>query len=869
MKILPAEMPISSDTNTKGRLNFGYQSIVWGPKIYSFEYLLESLRSAGFKAIEIAQRYDDLFLVGRNTPIKGINELLRILDQFDIELLGLVGGSLEERVTFLESYRDFYLYVENCIGLECQKAMKDGYKLALHPHIFTSIHDLGDAIRILSTHNHEKFKLIFDTAHLYIAGDDPEIAIEHIDLEKIEVIHLKDWSAEFGRFSHRYSRGFTELGTGDINIASFLNKLLKLKFKNWIVIEQDYSRIKPTQSIYNSAKWLHEAGYMDDAPILAKEPNSTYPVSIQSNIKGFTPNLIVKFLEELNNSQNEYIDSCHKIISTAFLNLTGAKLVEIWSYSGSQDVLGLESAVPLPLSEDSFNLSCERSLMGLCKTRKTITRFSLLNDLPDGRYLHNAKLVSEFMISHMVSIPILNPWNFNHINSFVNLYFDCDKTAILDDDLFELSKYVAYSINSVLSDKCTSAMARSNLLAGQVKNVSEYIIKIKDLILDLIPCQGMSLFLVNDLGDRLELEFSTDIMWTEFKGNRQFYRLGEGFTGKVWQKGEPQLLSISKKNKSTRYLSKEIVENDDVSKLLFFPISDSKRNVLGVLRCRNKLQFKGAVVNFTDDDVAILEAVFNAAAPHLRELLGEDRRRRSLGRLTHELKSPIVAIRAASQAMKMTEGYKKIFQRDYPEYIWSWSEMMRRLYGNADILRYTEKILPLEISPTSIKHQIIAPAVQQIRIMIDKHNLKRRKIAYGDFAGIPMLNVDPEQFQQVAFNLLSNAIKYRRNDVLDFRVFIQGYIQNDKIVIKFIDHGVGFEQDMEEIVFEEGIRGRKARKLDAHGQGLGLWIVRRIIVAHGGHVQVTNLKDPTEITIYLPISLRVKRRKSIRSLRNY
>ena len=120
------------------------------------------------------------------------------------------------------------------------------------------------------------------------------------------------------------------------------------------------------------------------------------------------------------------------------------------------------------------------------------------------------------------------------------------------------------------------------------------------------------------------------------------------------------------------------------------------------------------------------------------------------------------------------------------------------------------------------------------------------------FRGFPRLWLDRNRFQQVMFNLLSNAIKYAFDDPRAFAVQIDGAIEPTGFVIWFRDWGPGIKAGTESKVFEEGFRGEGAIGKNVTGQGLGLWIVRQIVEKHGGAIEVTSIKQPTEFTIQLP-----------------
>jgi len=235
----------------------------------------------------------------------------------------------------------------------------------------------------------------------------------------------------------------------------------------------------------------------------------------------------------------------------------------------------------------------------------------------------------------------------------------------------------------------------------------------------------------------------------------------------------------------------------------------------------------------------------------------QERREKELGRLTHELKVPLVAIRGAAEFIIRTPGIKNIFDYDYPGDILSWIELMGRLIDNADRARYSDEKIEVKAKPIYLLREVIAPSIKQVRLLLDERGFCRHNITYehSHFEQIPKLWLDRNQFQQVTFNLLSNAIKYAYDDPDAFSVEIDAAYSGKQFLILFRDWGPGIEAGMEEIVFEEGTRGENAFKMNVAGQGLGLWVVRQVVERHGGVIKVTNLQLPTEFTIFLPNSL--------------
>ncbi|HTN52872.1 MAG TPA: HAMP domain-containing sensor histidine kinase, partial [Anaeromyxobacter sp.] len=108
--------------------------------------------------------------------------------------------------------------------------------------------------------------------------------------------------------------------------------------------------------------------------------------------------------------------------------------------------------------------------------------------------------------------------------------------------------------------------------------------------------------------------------------------------------------------------------------------------------------------------------------------------------------------------------------------------------------------------------------------------------------------IDPGRLDQVLVNLLSNALKYGRGGPVELRVEGRG----DRAVISVKDRGIGIAQEDQERIFgrfERAVSGR-----NYSGLGLGLWIVRRIVEAHGGTIGVSSAPgEGSTFTVELPL----------------
>jgi sugar phosphate isomerase/epimerase len=309
-------------------MQVAYQTIIWGPYIDDLEGALSIIASAGYQGVEFAQRPERL---GR------IENLLRLLQERNLALIGLAGGTLQERMEFCGSIRPLYLYVEDWDPSIALKAVSDGFTLALHPHVFKKVRCVSDAKRLFA--EHKELKWLPDTAHLRLAGDDPREAIA-CAIDRLAAVHLKDWTPEYGRSYYRYSRGFTELGRGIIPLTAILDMLETVNYAGWLVVEQDSTRTDPQSSALESAQWLAKKG------IIAVSLNQAKPtIEPQRKIRNYRrtqdSKIELRFARAMMRASTEEIRKCYGTIVAAFNELIPCDLVTLWGYDSARDRITL------------------------------------------------------------------------------------------------------------------------------------------------------------------------------------------------------------------------------------------------------------------------------------------------------------------------------------------------------------------------------------------------------------------------------------------------------------------------------------------------------------------------------------------------
>jgi light-regulated signal transduction histidine kinase (bacteriophytochrome) len=119
-----------------------------------------------------------------------------------------------------------------------------------------------------------------------------------------------------------------------------------------------------------------------------------------------------------------------------------------------------------------------------------------------------------------------------------------------------------------------------------------------------------------------------------------------------------------------------------------------------------------------------------------------------------------------------------------------------------------------------------------------------------DIAPLPVAWGDVAMLRQVFANLLSNALKYVRKDRAP-RILLTGWSEADRDVYCVKDNGVGFDMAYYDKLF--GVFQRLHSEHEFPGTGVGLAIVQRVIVRHGGRVWAeSKLGDGSSFYFALP-----------------
>jgi signal transduction histidine kinase len=249
------------------------------------------------------------------------------------------------------------------------------------------------------------------------------------------------------------------------------------------------------------------------------------------------------------------------------------------------------------------------------------------------------------------------------------------------------------------------------------------------------------------------------------------------------------------------------------------------------------------------DEVGQLAEAFNTMSAELEQL--EQLRRDLVANVSHELKTPIAALRAHLE--NLLDGVERP-DPETLEVMLAQSERLGRLVNQLlDLSRFESGDVPLRREPMEL-----APLVAEVLSEIDVARSGRGVTVESDLpADLPAVLADRERIHQVLYNLLDNAVRFTppggRVDVRASRV--DGHCE-----VRVVDTGVGIERQHLPRLFERFYRVDQARSREDGGTGIGLAIARWVVEAHGGRIRVESRPGKGSTFMFdLPVAQMVER----------
>jgi two-component system sensor histidine kinase GlrK len=231
-----------------------------------------------------------------------------------------------------------------------------------------------------------------------------------------------------------------------------------------------------------------------------------------------------------------------------------------------------------------------------------------------------------------------------------------------------------------------------------------------------------------------------------------------------------------------------------------------------------------------------------------RELLDlEEQKNRFLRQVSHELKTPLTALREGAELLsEEAVGKLTAEQREIAEILRHNSVELQKLIE--DLLSFGAsqfRKVAVDLEPVEIRRVVERVAADQ------RLAARARGITLDTAAEDVMLPADPEKLRVVLDNLVSNAIKFSPEGD---RIRVDARVDGDVLQLDVVDHGPGIPPAERTRIFDPFYQGRQVGAGPVRGTGIGLSVVKEYVFAHGGSVEVVDSRRGAHMRVRLPMT---------------
>ncbi len=215
---------------------------------------------------------------------------------------------------------------------------------------------------------------------------------------------------------------------------------------------------------------------------------------------------------------------------------------------------------------------------------------------------------------------------------------------------------------------------------------------------------------------------------------------------------------------------------------------------------------------------------------------------------SHQIRTPVTAIKWFSEILlskspgSLTSKQEKIVKDTHL----SAKRMIELISTILSVSKLESKRILIDPKPTSI-HNLIKNSSRDVRKV---YKNKKIHLTIKTSKNVPnKINIDEKLISQVFLNLIDNAFKYNHPGG---KVLVKIDGNKKEIVVSISDTGIGIPKNELETLFQKFSRASNAKLKDTEGAGLGLYLAKLIVEAHGGNIRLASARSGTKIYFTIP-----------------
>jgi two-component system, OmpR family, sensor histidine kinase KdpD len=265
--------------------------------------------------------------------------------------------------------------------------------------------------------------------------------------------------------------------------------------------------------------------------------------------------------------------------------------------------------------------------------------------------------------------------------------------------------------------------------------------------------------------------------------------------------------------------------------------------VSGEIPSRATMEAIGSLIATAAERASAVERLTHTEAARESERL----RSALLDSVTHEFRTPLTSIKASVTTLRSGTRLNTEQQADLLAVIEEESDRLNRVIGEAvEMAQLDAKEVRLEIRPSEMNETVDAALTESKNALAD-HPVEVRLPER-----LPLVLMDSNWIKKVLRHLLENAAKYSSAGA---PIFVSSEVRNDRLITSVADRGSGIDDLERSMIFDKFYRGQSQR-YRVQGTGMGLAIVKAIVEAHGGRIEVSSqLGSGSVFSFGLPVAL--------------
>lgn len=203
--------------------------------------------------------------------------------------------------------------------------------------------------------------------------------------------------------------------------------------------------------------------------------------------------------------------------------------------------------------------------------------------------------------------------------------------------------------------------------------------------------------------------------------------------------------------------------------------------------------------------------------------------------LSHQLKTPVAAMGTSLEVLRQ-EDLTEEERREFTERCLKQEERLKDLLGALiNISRLESGMIELKFTEARLM-DTVAAAVSRIYPVALAKNISVSVDAAEELSGV-VIRQDPKWLSEALLNVLENAVKYSPENT-EIQIRISELVTFLRVEIE--DEGIGIPKNERHRIFQRFYRGGEASVQERPGSGVGLYLTRRIVEAHGGMIRAAD-----------------------------